>query len=73
MKKRLARIIDIVMPRFITEEVALIDTGDRYEPVCSMVDVQDGERFDAVATFRSFNLFGIGLRPKMIGKVKPWP
>lgn len=73
MKNRLARIIDIVTPRFISEDVALIDVGDQYEPVCSMNDIHDGERFDAIATFRSFNLFGLAIFPKMIGKVRPYP
>lgn len=71
--KSIKCLFDTYTPRFITEDVALIDVGDHYEPVCSMKDLRPGEQYDAVATWRSFNFFGLGLFPKMIGKTKPWP
>lgn len=67
------RLLDILIPRFITEEVALTDAGDHLEIACSMADVKPGERFAAVATVRTLNLFGLGLFPTMIGEPREWP
>jgi hypothetical protein len=67
------RLLDILLPRFITEEVALTDAGDHLEIACSMADVKPGERFAAVATVRTLNLFGMGLFPTMIGEPREWP
>lgn len=66
------RILDLILPRFIVEDVALVDEGDRLEIACSMADVKEGEIFDATATIRSFNLFGIALFPRMIDGPRPW-
>ena len=66
------RFLDLLIPRVITEDVALIDTGDGLEIACRLADVRRGERFAAVATFRSFNLFGFALFPKMIGEPRDW-
>ena len=61
------RILDTLIPRFITEDVALIygDDGDLY-PLCALSDLGDSEHCDAIGTFRSFNLFGFALFPEMI-------
>ncbi|WP_395503073.1 hypothetical protein [Ectopseudomonas mendocina] len=67
------RLLDILLPRFITEEVALTDAGDHLEIACSMADVKPGERFAAVATVRTLNLFGMGLFPTLIGEPREWP
>lgn len=57
---------DIIVPRFITEEVALAHVGpgrdwDDYHLVCSLSAVRPGERFDGVATVDSFTWLGMGL------------
>lgn len=70
---KIRQLIDLIIPRFITEDVALHDNGQGYEIVCCMDDVQPGERFDGVATMRCFNLFGSGIWPKQVGEVRPWP
>jgi hypothetical protein len=62
--------LDWLIPRFITEEVALSYTKDGYVPVCSMRDLSEGETPDATITMSSFNLFGFGLFPKYLGEVK---
>lgn len=67
------RLLNILIPRLITEEVALADAGDHLEIACSMADVKPGERFAAVATVRTLNLFGLGLFPTMIGEPREWP
>lgn len=69
----LAKLLDIIIPRLLTEDVALTEVGDHYEIACSMADVRPSERFDAVATMRTFNLFGMALSPTMVGEPRPWP
>lgn len=66
------RLLDIIVPRFITEDVALEFNGDHYIIVCCMDDVWPGESFDAIGTMQTFNFFGFGLFPKHIGEVRPW-
>lgn len=66
------KFFDLMIPRFMTEEVALSDNGDHYEIACSMVDVQPGETFDAIGTMRIFNLFGFALFPSMVGDPRPF-
>jgi hypothetical protein len=70
----LARILDIVIPRFVTEDVAVKQVGrsSMHEIVCSMKDIRPRERFDGIATYRMFNLFGFGFFQKQIGEVRPW-
>lgn len=62
------RILDILIPRFITERVALIEANDGHlEIACALSDVRPGERFDAIATMRGVNLLGRIIFPRMIG------
>lgn len=69
---------DLLVPRFLTEDVALrFVGGDRtglgsYEIVCCMHDVQPNEAFDAVATVDSFGWLNIGI-PVRVRNVRPWP
>lgn len=71
---KLLIILDILVPRFINDEVAVQRVGRScmHEIVCSMKDISIGERFDGVATMQAFNLFGFGLFPKQIGEIRPW-
>lgn len=65
---------DVLVPRFITEDVALSGSGtewEDYEIVCCIADVQPGERFDAVATVDSFQFLGIGITYR-IGNFRLW-
>lgn len=70
----LSKLLDILVPRFVTEDVAVKQVGRSsiHEIVCSMKDVRPGERFDGVATMRTFNLFGFGLFPAQVGDVRRW-
>lgn len=61
------RLLDILIPRFITEEVACIDVGDHLEIMCSASDLQPGEHCDSIVTVQTFNLLGFGLFPKVVG------
>jgi len=67
------KFLDILLPRFITEDVALRDDGDHLVIACALADVKPGEEFPAIATVRNFNLFGRALFPKIIGEPRDWP
>lgn len=71
MLETLADILDVIVPRFIREDVALEynDEQEGWDIVCSVKDIQEGEEFEAFATVKSFNLFGYGLFPRMVGEV----
>ena len=74
----LSKLLDIMIPRFITEDVAVERRvcddccEEHYEIACSMLDIEPGERFDGIATMRGFNLFGMLLFPRQVGVVRPW-
>jgi hypothetical protein len=58
--------LDKYLPRFITEEVALQETHDGFIPMCAMQDIKQGEFVAAKCIFKSFNLFGLAICPRMI-------
>lgn len=71
------KLIDALLfciPRFITEDVALelTDEGD-YEIVCSMSDIEPGERFDGVVEVTSLAFMWWAYAPQINGEVRPWP
>jgi len=68
--------LDIAIPRFITEDVALerIDPGiawESFDIACSLSDVQPGEVFDAIATVDAFQFLGFGITYR-VGKARPF-
>lgn len=66
---------DVIIPRFITEDVALSGSGPEWEDyfiVCSMADVAAGEEHDAVATVDAFQFLGMGITYR-IWNFRPWP
>ena len=73
-----AWVLDICIPRFISEEVAfaLVEEGedcDSYVPICSMKDITDeDDEIVMVGTMKSFNLFGFALMPKLVGELRPY-
>lgn len=72
MMEILHHLMDLLVPRFITEDVALELTEDGYYPVCSMADVRHGERFDAIVAMRSFTWLNVAIFPRIVGEVRPW-
>lgn len=72
MREILKHLLDLLMPSFITEDVALELLEDGYHPVCSMDDVRPGEQFDGIVAMRSFTWMGMAFAPKVIGEVRPW-
>lgn len=75
---KLPRLLDILIPRFVSEDAAAVVTHcghcdeEHPHPVCAMADVEPGEVFDGIITMRSFNLFGMGLFPSFDGEMRPW-
>lgn len=71
-------LLDIIVPRFVTEDAAVISTycgncaDEHLQPVCSMADIEPGEVYDGIITMRSFNFFGRGLWAKQVGPIRPW-
>lgn len=49
------------VPRFINDQIALTDNGEQYEIACSMVDVNPGERYDAMCDLKIFTPGWVGL------------
>lgn len=76
--KTIRKWLDILVPRFLTEDVAVSVTycghcdEPHLQPVCAMTDVEPGERFDGIMTMRCFNLFGRGLFARQVGEIRPW-
>lgn len=68
--KTILAFLDWLVPRFFTEDVALIDEGDSYRILCSMKDLDPDEHYDAVVAITAFNLFGYALFPKQAGSVR---
>lgn len=68
------RVYDFVVPRFSTEQVALIAnpaTG-MYGVACIIEDVRPGETFDAIGTFRGFAWLGCTWFARPVGAPAPF-
>ena len=57
--KFLLFLYEFFIPRFIEEWVMLEERSDGYHPVCSYLDIQEGETFDAMCKAKSITWFGI--------------
>jgi hypothetical protein len=58
--------LDMLIPRFITEDVALIGT-ERYgfEILCALKYVEPDDDYNLIGRATVFNLFGLGLFPRL--------
>ena len=73
--------LDFIVPRFITEDVALRYVGNPvmssfsewgdYEISCSLDDVQPGEEFDGIGSVDAFQFLGFGLTYR-VGNFRPF-
>lgn len=61
--KTITRVLDFLVPRFVTEWVAFVSEGEYYYPACAVSDLEPGEMPDAVGITKCFALFGFGLFP----------
>lgn len=75
----ISKFISIMIPRFIKEDVAFVlyeegttPDDNTYFPICALDDVDESDDVQMVGTMRSFNLFGFGLFPKLIGELRPY-
>lgn len=75
---KLKRILDILIPRFVTEDFIMEQQGEYLEPTIPVsyflyVEDEEYENFvpQWVSSVRCFNLFGFGLFAK-IGEPVPW-
>lgn len=61
MSKQFIRCLDWLIPRFITEDVAIIydEVTEHIEVICALQDIRPGEYYNYIATGKGFNLFGI--------------
>lgn len=72
----LRSVFDILIPRFISEDVAMEYIGngrgwEDYRIACRLSDVLPGEQFDGVATVDAFQILGVGITYR-IGNFRPW-
>lgn len=61
---------DIIIPRFLTEDVVVVDVGDHYELAFPLRFVTEGEMFDGIVTLQTFNFFGVGCFSKQLGELR---
>jgi hypothetical protein len=70
--------LDILIPRFITEDAAANVTYCGHcdlphpQPVMPMSNVEPGNVFDGIITVRYFNLFGSALFMRWNTAMRPW-
>lgn len=69
----IGQFIDAFMPRFVTDKVAFELIDGCYCGIGPLWLLEPGERYDATGTFRSFNLFGWAMFPKLIGEIDKTP
>jgi hypothetical protein len=64
-------LLDILVPRMITEKMALVrsDEPDEYEVLCPFEELEHLEAYDATWTMHYFNLFGFAVFPKVVGEI----
>lgn len=59
-------LMDILIPRFVTEPFCLEDTGDgAYDAVCAYQYREPGEQFDMIIDISYLNFFGMMLFKKL--------
>lgn len=59
---------DIFVPRFVTENCAILHLPDGPVIVCREVDLIPEDIYDEIVEIKSFNFFGMGLFPRMTNK-----
>ena len=63
-KQAVKTFLDIIVPRFVTERVAVIVLDDlSYQVVCREKDLLPDDRYNFICSVRSFNLFGFAILP----------
>jgi len=59
-------LLDVLIPRFLTEDVAIIENDDgEYIVLCVVEDLQPTDNYDKIVSISCFNLFGFALFPRI--------
>ena len=58
-------ILDIFLPRFVTDRVAVVIDGDNFYPVCLEDELTKDVVYHKIVTVHSFNLFGFAIFPRL--------
>lgn len=57
---------DIMMPRYITENVAMFrDEEGNWCVLCREIDLMDDDVYECIGVSRCFNFFGFAIRPSV--------
>jgi hypothetical protein len=70
--KLLEKALDILVPRVVTEYIALKETDQGLETTFPVHCLRPGERPDGVILIKAFNLFGFATFPSVIGEAMTW-
>ena len=70
--KFIAKPLDVLIPRFLQEDVALVDVGTHYEIVCAMSDLESGENTTPLPPCKPSISSALPFFPKMVGGVGPF-
>lgn len=63
-----SKMLDLLIPRFTVDNIALIERPECYEMIGRVEDMADHEFYTHTCKFRCFNLFGKALFPKQLGQ-----
>lgn len=55
------KLLDILIPRFVTDRTAVKFVEDKWYIVCHENDLTEEDDYDYVVDLKSFNFFGFGL------------
>ena len=70
MIKSILEFLDYIVPRFLDEEVVVIEQDDGYHLCKPLRLVEDGEIYDGIVTVRVFNFFGKAYAPNVVSEVR---
>ena len=61
-------LLEILIPHFVTENVAVLDLPEGYHIVCveDVLKYRPGIKYDKIIKVRSLSFFGHGLFPKVV-------
>ena len=63
-------LLGILIPHFVTENVAVLDLPEGYHIVCceDALKYHPGVKYDKIVKVRSLSLLGYGLFPRVVGE-----
>ena len=69
------KILDFLVPRFVTEEVvfeelACIGPDVVWVPACGLDEIKPGERYEKIGVIRSFKFLGVSYGCQVIGELR---